>query len=222
MLSRTPHTRILVIDEHELIRYGIRHALAGHAEFQIVGEAATFAMGRLLVATVRSDVVIVDVRLPDGSGIEFARLVRNTSESLGIVVLAARGGDTELFGALNAGASAFVPKTAPADEIVAAVRHAKLRPASFAAMDLHAALERKLSYQTSPRLSPREIQILRLLASGRTVAVVAKEIGIAGSTVKNHITSMYEKLGATTRAQAMVIAAKRGLLEADDLPPVIT
>lgn len=126
-------------------------------------------------------------------------------------------GDDQLFGALDAGASAFVPKSAPSADVVAAARHASSNPTAFSAADLAAAMQRRLT-PSGPQLSPRESQVLKLLADGLSVAGIAKQLFVSESTAKTHISKLYEKLGAGNRAQALMTALKLGLLEAPDQP----
>src|SRR5438876_176763 len=217
--SATPTTRtkVLLVDDHDLIRKGLRHAFERDRQFEVVGEAATAAEAVRQAGALQPDVVIMDLRLPDGSGLEATRALRKTSNTMGIVVLTMYAGDDQLFGALEAGASAFVPKTAPADEVVAAARHAASAPSAFTAADLAEAMKRRLA-PTGPQLSPREGQVLRLLADGMSVAGIAKQLFVSESTAKTHISKLYEKLGAANRAQALMTALRLGLLEAPDAP----
>src|SRR5947208_2519391 len=201
----------------KLIRRGLRHAFERDRQFEVVGEAATAAEAIRQAGALQPDVVIMDLRLPDGSGLEATRALRKTSNTMGIVVLTMYAGDDQLFGALEAGASAFVPKTAPADEVVAAARHAASAPSAFTAADLAEAMKRRLA-PTGPQLSPREGQVLRLLADGMSVAGIAKQLFVSESTAKTHISKLYEKLGAANRAQALMTALRLGLLEAPDTP----
>jgi DNA-binding NarL/FixJ family response regulator len=159
------------------------------------------------------DVVTLDVRLPDGSGVDVARAIRRKHPAIGIVVLTMYGGDEQLFAALEAGASAFVQKDAPSDDVVAAARHAAASPRAFTAKDLAGAMQRRLT-PTGPQLSPREQQVLDLLAEGHGVAAIAKRLYISESTTKTHISKLYEKLGAANRAQALMSALKLGLIAA--------
>ena len=165
----TTRTKVLLVDDHDLIRKGLRHAFERDRQFEVVGEAATAAEAVRQAGALQPDVVIMDLRLPDGSGLEATRALRKTSDTMGIVVLTMYAGDDQLFGALEAGASAFVPKTAPADEVVAAARHAASAPSAFTAADLAEAMKRRLA-PSGPQLSPREGQVLRLLADGMSVA----------------------------------------------------
>jgi DNA-binding NarL/FixJ family response regulator len=160
----------------------------------------------------------MDLQLSDkSSGLEATRTLRKSNPSMGIVVLTMYAGDDTLFGALEAGASAFVPKSAPADEVVAAARHAASAPSAFTADGLADAMKRRLA-PSGPQLSPRESQVLRLLAEGMSVAGIAKQLYVSESTAKTHISKLYEKLGSANRAQALMTALKLGLLEAPDTP----
>ena len=158
-------TTVLLVDDHELIRQGLRRAFERSGDFEVVGEAARSARRIEAVARHAPQVVILDVRLPDGSGLDAATKMRELQDDIGIVVLTMYAGDEQLFGALEAGASAFVPKDAPSDDVVAAARHAAVSPRSFTANDLAGAMRRRLS-PSGPQLSDREKEVLRLLADG--------------------------------------------------------
>lgn len=204
-------TSVILIDDHELIRQGLRRAFERDASFEVVGEAGSGAEARELVARTRPDVAIVDIRLPDVNGLELAKELRGESDEMGIVVLTMYSGDEHLFGALEAGASAFVAKDAPAEDIVAAARHASVSPRAFTASDLAEAMKRRLE-PTGPRLSPREMDVLTRLAEGLSVAQIAGQLYISESTTKTHISKIYDKLGATNRAQALMTALRLGLI----------
>ena len=212
----TAPTTVLLVDDHELIRQGLRRAFDRAGEFNVVGEAASVSQAIALVESLTPDVVILDVRLPDGSGLDAARRLRDKRPELGIVMLTMYAGDEQLFGALEAGASAFVPKNAPADDVVAAARHAAVSPRAFAASDLAGAMQRRLS-PSGPQLSPREREVLALLADGLGVAQIAKKLYISESTTKTHISKLYEKLGAANRAQALMSALRLGLIRSDPI-----
>ena len=210
--QRSASTTVLLVDDHDLIRQGLRHAFERDPDFDVVAEAGTVADALSKASELRPDVVIMDLRLPDGSGLDATKKLRAARADVGIVVLTMYAGDDQLFGALEAGASAFVPKNAPADEVVAAARHAKSSPNAFTASDLAEAMKRRLT-PSGPHLSPREGQVLRLLADGMSVAGIAKQLYVSESTAKTHISKLYEKLGAGNRAQALMTALRLGLLE---------
>jgi DNA-binding NarL/FixJ family response regulator len=204
-------TTVVLVDDHELIRQGLRRAFERTGDFTVLGEAGTVAEALSLLAATPPDVVIFDVRLPDGSGLDAAKKVREANPTRGIVVLTMYAGDEQLFGALEAGASAFVPKDAPADDVISAARHAAVSPRAFTANDLAGAMQRRLT-PSGPQLSPREREVLGLLADGLGVAAISKQLFISESTTKTHISKVYEKLGAANRAQALMTAMRLGLI----------
>lgn len=208
---------VLLVDDHELIRQGLRRAFERTDDFTVVAEAASVAEAVTAAKEHSPDVVVVDVRLPDGNGLDVARMLREHNDDIGIVVLTMYAGDEQLFGALEAGASAFVSKDAPAEDVVSAARHAVVSPRSFSASDLADAMRRRLT-PSGPQLSPREREVLQLLADGLGVAAIARQLFISESTTKTHISKLYEKLGAANRAQALMTALRLGLLEAPDAP----
>ncbi len=205
-------TSVILVDDHELIRQGLRRAFERDPSFQVVGEAGSGAEARDLVARTRPDVAIVDIRLPDVNGLELAKEIRGEHDQMGIVVLTMYSGDEHLFGALEAGASAFVAKDAPAEDIVAAARHASVSPRAFTASDLAEAMKRRLE-PSGPRLSPREMDVLTRLAEGLSVAQIAGQLYISESTTKTHISKIYDKLGATNRAQALMTSLRLGIIK---------
>src|SRR6058998_2124069 len=203
--------KVLLVDDHDLIRQGLRRAFERAEDFSVVGEASSVAEGLALAQQTKPDVVLMDIRLPDGSGLDAVRKLRSSNPQLGIVVLTMYAGDEHLFGALEAGASAFVAKDAPADDVIAAARHAAASPTAFTAADLANAMRRRMT-PSGPQLSPREREVLTLLADGLAVAQIARRLYISESTAKTHISKLYEKLGAGNRAQALMTAMRLGLI----------
>jgi DNA-binding NarL/FixJ family response regulator len=204
-------TTVLIVDDHDLIRQGLRRAFEGAEGFDVVADVGTVTEAVRTARAERPDVVIMDIRLPDGSGLDATRDLRSEHPGMGIVVLTMYAGDDHLFKALEAGASAFVPKSAPAEEVVAAARHAASSPTSFTAAELADAMRRRME-PSGPRLSPREREVLALLADGLSVAQISRKLYVSESTSKSHISKLYEKLGASNRAQALMTALRMGLL----------
>lgn len=203
---------VLLVDDHELIRQGLRRAFERDADFTVVGEAGTLGDATRLAMTQRPDVVVIDVRLPDGNGLELAQKLRQARSDVGLVILTMYAGDDQLFSALDAGASAFVPKSAPSDDVVAAARHASAKPTSFVASDLADAMRRRLN-PSGPQLTRREREVLDLLAEGMGITSIARKLYISESTTKTHVSKLYDKLGAANRAQAIMAAVRAGLLD---------
>lgn len=210
-MSEASTTTVVLVDDHDLIRQGLARAFERDPDFTVVGEAASLSEARDVVSAKRPAVVVTDVRLPDGTGLELVQAIRKHDDETGIVVLTMYAGDEQLFAALEAGASAFVAKDAPADDVVAAARHASISPRSFTAANLADAMRRRMT-PTGPQLSPREDEVLRLLAEGLGVAGIARQLFVSESTAKTHISKIYEKLGAGNRAQAIMNAIRAGLL----------
>jgi DNA-binding NarL/FixJ family response regulator len=210
MTPQEPKT-VLLVDDHDLIRQGLARAFERATDFRVVGQAGTVEEGLRLTREHTPTVVVTDVRLPDGTGLDLVRSVREEDPQIGLVVLTMYAGDEQLFAAMESGASAFVGKDAPADEVVAAARHAAVSPRAFTAMNLVDAMQRKMA-PSGPRLSPREEEVLRLLSDGLAVSAIAHSLFVSESTAKTHISKIYEKLGAANRAQAIMNAVRSGLL----------
>jgi DNA-binding NarL/FixJ family response regulator len=204
-------TTVLLIDDHELIRQGLAGAFSQAEGFDIAGQAATVEEGLTMAHEVAPDVVVTDVRLPDGSGLDLVRALRKESKTVGLVVLTMYAGDEQLFAAMDAGASAFVGKDAPTSTVVSAARQASVAPLTFSCTGLGEAMLRRMS-SGAPRLSDRERQVLELLAEGLGVTAIAGRLYLSESTAKSHIGRIYEKLGAANRAQALVTAMRLGLI----------
>ena len=214
MRMAQPVNTVVLVDDHDLIRQGLARAFERHPDFTVLGEAGTVSEGGRLARELKPSVVVTDVRLPDGTGLDLVRALRKNDDEIGIVVLTMYAGDEQLFEALEAGASAFVAKDAPSDDVVAAARHATVSPRSFTAANLADAMRRRMS-PSGPQLSPRESEVLRLLEEGLGVTAIARQLFVSESTAKTHISKIYEKLGAANRAQAIMNGIRAGLL-ADD------
>lgn len=210
-MTRSERTTVLLVDDHDLIRQGLARAFERSENFTVVGQAETVAEGQRLADDLRPQVIVTDVRLPDGTGLTLVRALREKDDTIGIVVLTMYAGDDQLFDAMEAGASAFVAKDAPADDVVAAARHASVSPRSFTAPHLADAIRRRMS-PPGARLSPRELEVLQLLSEGLGVSAIAKALFVSESTAKTHIANIYEKLGAANRAQALMNAIRSGVL----------
>lgn len=215
-------TTVLLVDDHVLIRSGLREAFDAQVGFTVVGEAAGVQEAIRATRDLAPAVVVIDINLPDGSGLDAVRRLRAEHPLLGVVVLTMYDDDQHLFAALEAGASAFVAKSAAAEEVLAAAGHAAVAPLSFSAANLACAMRRRLD-PSRPRLTARESQVLVLLSEGTTVPVIAKRLYISESTAKSYISKLYEKLGAANRSQALLQAIRLGLLLVDssraDSPP---
>jgi DNA-binding NarL/FixJ family response regulator len=213
----TTHVRVLIVDDHDLVREGLVGAFAREESTEVVGSVGTVAEAMKVYATEALDVIVTDLQLQDGTGLDIIRQVRQTDEKIGLVVVTMHSGDDQIFAAMEAGASAFVGKDAPSTEVVRAARHAAVSPRSFLCTGLAGAMVRRMSAE-STRLSTREHDVLLLLADGANAAAIGQQLYMSESTVKSHIARIYQKLGAQNRAQALVTAMRIGLLSAIQRP----
>jgi DNA-binding NarL/FixJ family response regulator len=203
---------VLLVDDHQLIREGLRRAFDRAGGLEVIGEAGSMNEAVSALESLTPDVLVTDVSLPDGDGIALTQRARSSTPDLGIVVLTMHAGDDRLFAAMDAGASAFVGKDQPAEEVVAAARHAAANPRAFTAKDLSEAVQRRMHAPVGPKLSPREREVLELLVDGLAISQIARRLYISESTAKTHVANIYEKLGAGNRAQAVMAAVRLGLV----------
>lgn len=211
-------TSLVIVDGHTLTRFGLRALISQQSDIEVAAESGLMAEAVRVIRYARPDVVTIDVTLPDGDGLRLARDLREDWPDLGIVMLASRGEDELLFRALDAGASAFVEKTAPVGEVMAAIRHAAVAATSFTATGLAGALARRRSASDRMALSRRESEVLDLLKDGLSVPAIATSMFVSQSTAKTYVSRLYEKLGASNRAQALMTAMHHGLIHYEERP----
>jgi DNA-binding NarL/FixJ family response regulator len=201
-----------LVDDHALIREGLRRALERTGRFVVVGESGTLDEARARIRRRPPDVVIVDVKLPDGDGLDLVRELVADYPSMAVVVVTMYGGDEQLLAAMEAGASAFASKDAPVSDVVTAAVQAIAEPRVFRADGLEHALSRQ-KHNKRPTLTPREKEVLDLLAEGLGVPEISRRLFISESTTKTHVSKIYDKVGATNRAQAIMAAMRLGLID---------
>jgi DNA-binding NarL/FixJ family response regulator len=206
--------RVLIVDDHPVVREGLVAALEDESDFRIAGAAGSAEEALRVAAAARPDVILLDLELPGQSGIEAIPLLAAALPGAGIIILTAYDTDERVLGAVRAGARGYVLKGAPVDEIARAIR-AVHAGGSYLASPVAAKILRQMR---SPRratttLSDRERTVLREVAAGRSTKQIARVLGITERTVKFHVASIMNKLGADNRAQAVAEAAKRGLLD---------
>lgn len=207
--------RIFLVDDHELVRCGVADMLEIEHDMTVVGEADTIAHALARLDTVTTDVAILDVRLPDGSGIDLCRQIRSTYPDMHCLILTAYDDDEATMSAVMAGASGYVLKDVRGPDLARDVRQV-----AAGRRLLHAAAERKVQAtmqhpaSSDPRfgsLGLRERQILSLIGQGMTNRQIGERLGLAEKTVKNYVSSLLEKLGLERRTQAAVFQAEQRL-----------
>ncbi|MGJ9413949.1 response regulator [Aeromicrobium sp. CF4.19] len=201
--------RIFLLDDHEIVRRGVRDLLELNEDLVVVGEAGTVAQAKERIAALRPDIAVLDARLPDGSGIELCRDLRALDPDLGVIILTSYDDDEALFSAIMAGAAGYALKQIRGNDLVDAVRRVAqgqslLDPAVTARV-----LDRIRQGPAPPdpfgALSPQERRILDLIGEGLTNRQIATEISLAEKTVKNYVSSLLAKLGLQRRTQAAVL-----------------
>jgi two-component system, NarL family, response regulator DevR len=203
--------RIFVLDDHELVRTGLQTLLECEEDMDVVGQAATAQQGLEQIAALQPDVAILDVRLPDGSGIEVCREIRSLYPDIACLMLTSYADDEALFSAIMAGAAGYVLKEIGGSDLIGDIRRV-----SQGASLIDATLSKEIfdrlrkSQKTEARLSslsPQERRVLDLIAQGRSNRQIAEEIFLAEKTVKNYVSSLLSKLGMQRRTEAGVYAA---------------
>ena len=205
--------RVLLADDHQLLRQAIRRALED-AGMTVVAEAGDGGEAVRLVAELKPDIVVMDVSMPVLDGIEATRRIHDDLPDLPIVIITMHGDEALRRDAVNAGASGFLTKDVSMQEVVATITRAAggdIALSTELAATILAELEDGANRPPSP-LTPREEEVLQLIADGCSTSEVATRLFISGKTVKNHLASIYEKLEARDRTQAVLSAVRSGII----------
>jgi DNA-binding NarL/FixJ family response regulator len=213
--------RVVLVDDQELIRTGFRMILEAEDDIEVVGEASDGEQAISMTRSVRPDVVLMDVQMPTMDGLEATgRIVRDASIPSRIVILTTFERDDYVFEALRAGASGFLLKNAPSEELVHAVRVVAAGDALLAPSVTRKVIEgfiRRPAHRSNEvelrRLTERETEILKLLATGKSNSELAAHLFVGEGTIKTHVSSVLTKLGIRDRMQAVIFAYESGLIE---------
>jgi two-component system NarL family response regulator len=205
----TAPLKLMVVDDHYLVRMGLASIIAVEPDMTVCAEASSGEQAQALFRTHRPDVTLMDLRLPGMNGAETIQAIRREFSDARFVMLSTYVCDEEIYGALHAGAMAYLVKSVQRDELTTAIRKAAAGqrhiPAEVAA--------RLADRVAGSQLSGREIEVLRLLVSGRRNREVAGALDITEGTVKLHVSSILAKLGAEDRTEAVTIALQRGIVQ---------
>jgi two-component system, NarL family, response regulator DevR len=208
----------MLVDDHEVVRDGIRALLASQRDIDVVGEAGTVADAIAQADRTHPDVVVMDVRLSDGSGIEATREIRSRRPNTKVVMLTSFADDEALFSSIVAGASGYVLKQVRGNDIVSAIRAAGegktlLDPDVTASAMERMRTGKHLTDARLARLSPQEERVLELIADGKTNHEIGVDLGLAEKTVKNYVSSVLMKLEVGRRAEAAAYIARHTPVE---------
>ena len=204
--------RVFLLDDHEIVRRGLRDLLATEPDINVIGEAGTVASALAQVKSLRPDVAVLDVRLPDGDGVSACREIRSRLPETACLMLTSYGDEQALLGAIMAGAAGYVMNQASGAELVSAVRAVA---AGESILDPHATRqlmerlrERKGGADPLSALSAQEKRILELIGGGLTNRQIAERMFLAEKTIKNYVSSLLSKLGMHHRTQAAVLSVR--------------
>lgn len=200
--------RLLLIDDHIVVRMGLAFMINSQPDMMVVGEAGNGAEGLEMFRETRPDIVLMDLRLPDTSGIDCTRELRAIDDGAKVVVLTTFGGDENVFRALQAGAKAYLLKDMGREDILGTLRTVAAGQSSLPP-EIAASLAQRIP---ESELSKRELEILGLISSGNSNKEIGNSIGISESTVKGHVNHILNKLKARDRTEAVTVALKRGFI----------
>lgn len=207
--------RILIVDDHPVVRDGLRGMFAGEEDFEVVGDAANGREAVTRSQTFDPDVVLMDLRMPEVDGVAAIRALAERGSRAHVLVLTTYDTDRDVLAAIDAGATGYLLKDTPRDELFRAVR-AAARGEAVLAPSVATQLVGRVRDPQPGGLTPREREILRLVADGASNQQAAQRLFISEATVKTHLLHTYEKLGVNDRAAAVAAAYDRGLLTPDD------
>jgi len=209
--------RVLIVDDHPVVREGIGSMLKKETDFRVVGEASNGLEALEKARELSPDVVLMDLRMPEMDGVEAISRIRAEKPDIKFIILTTYSDDEYIFKGIAAGARAYLLKDAPRDELFKAIRmvsrgESLIQPVvASRVLDKLAELSRKTP--AGDTLSDREIEVLRLMAGGESNKDIADHLSITQSTVKTHITSIFQKLNVTTRTEAVTNALKKGIIQ---------
>jgi len=206
--------RLVIADDHLVVRAGLRAMLGAEPDFDVVGEATTGAQAIDLAARLRPDVVLMDLRMPDVDGVGATARIRERHPDVHVLVLTTYDTDADILKAIEAGATGYLLKDATRDELFRAVRVAATGASVFAPTVASRLMDR-LRAPGQEALSAREIEILEHVARGRTNKAIGAALFISEATVKTHLLHIFAKLEVQDRTQAVTVALDRGILRLD-------
>jgi len=195
--------RLLIVDDHAVVRHGIKVACEAHG-FEVIASASNVSEARSAIAALAPDVVIVDINLPDGTGFDLIHWIRKIDSELPVIVLSLNDSHEYINSARKVGANSYINKSAPIEELMAAVDFAIHSPRTFSS-----------TIKPSPyeyALTARELDVLSLIAKGLSNLQISTQLHISLSTVKTHVSSILQKLSAENRVGAIKVARESGLL----------
>ena len=209
-------TRVLIVDDHRVVRMGLEALIEATDDLTVVGAAADGAQACALAVEVEPDVVLMDLAMPVMDGVQATQRILEQNPSIRIVVLTSFSDRDRVLAAIDAGASGYQLKDADTEILLASIRNAAAGQAPFdPRVTREVLLSRTAPPSDAPELTQREQEVLQLLGGGMLNKQIARRLGIAESTVKSHLTNIFQRIGVTDRTQAALLAQQQGLLDSN-------
>ena len=207
-MSKTESIKIMIVDDHPVVREGLSRIIVSESGMEVIAEAGTGAEALTQYRKLRPDIVLMDMRMPEMTGLQTIEAIRKEFSNARIIVLSTYDLEEDIYQSLQAGARGYILKDSPRNELLAAIRrvHAGERviPPTIATR-----LAERIS---GNELTAREFEVLKLIVSGKSNKQIGDDLGISEGTVKSHVNNILDKLGVTDRTQAVSVALKRGIV----------
>jgi len=211
--------KILIADDHPVVREGLITMIKREADFQVIGEAANGIEAVTKAKELKPDIILMDLRMPELDGVEAIRQISSTEPSIKYIILTTYSDDEYIFKGIEVGARAYLLKDAPRDDLFKAIRavnrgESLIQPVvASKVLDRFAELSRQAQSAPPDVLSERELEVLKLMAKGDANKEIAAQLNITDSTVKTHISNIFQKLGAKDRTEAVMQGVRRGMIK---------
>jgi DNA-binding NarL/FixJ family response regulator len=205
--------RLIIVDDHPVVRDGLRGMLSSQPDIEVIGEAANGLEGVRLVETLHPQVVLMDLRMPVMDGVAAIQAMRAMpAPQVNVLVLTTYDSDSDILPAIEAGATGYLLKDAPREDLYRAVRSTALGQ-SYLSPSVASRLMGQIRRPTTVTLSPREIEVLRLVAVGSSNKEIGRHLHISEATVKSHLLNIFSKLEVNDRTQAVTVAMQKGIVK---------
>ena len=210
-MSKTDSIKIMIVDDHPVVREGLSRIIVSESGMEVIAEAGTGAEALTQYRKLRPDIVLLDMRMPEMTGLQTIEAIRKEFSNARIIILSTYDLEEDIYQSLQAGARGYILKDSPRSELLASIRrvHAGERviPPNIATR-----LAERIG---GNELTAREFEVLKLIVKGRSNKQIGDDLGISEGTVKSHVNNILDKLGVTDRTQAMSVALKRGIVHLD-------
>jgi DNA-binding NarL/FixJ family response regulator len=222
--NKATKIRLLIADDHPLLRLALRNVLEQHDDFEVIAEASDGQEAINLTKELNPDIVIMDISMPEVSGLEATRQIKSDCPKTSVLVLTVHTDNEHILGILEAGASAYLTKRVFGDEIIHTIRalavgETVLSPTVWAQVLKYASRRicKPVQINSSDKLTAKELEILNLLAKGISNKDIATELGVSIRTIKSHLADLFLKLHVSSRTEAVIVSLRSGIIKQEDL-----